>query len=418
MSLGSLKLSLVAMVLMVSVTAEAFELKRDSTGGVLRWGQKAEFVIDQRAAELLGEKNAFSAVQAAVEVVDAGSPGLAVTVRAGETLGMGFDFTRSQNQNEILVPDEWTFDTNAIAVTVITADTKTHTILDADIAFNVAHRRFRAITDPSAADAGVYDDIQNTLTHELGHAVGLAHNHEDPVVVMYPSARRGETHKRVLSGDDQAGLEFLYPANGSEVSAELDEGVGCSVGGNRAALWMMLLAVPLFLRRRVGSRAVAAAVVALPLAVAASPGQRAEAPAARAQLVATARVVSSKTLEPVQGQRLLHTEIELSVRECLKGDCQATVKVLVPGGRRGNIEQYIEGSPVPTIGEVVGVTLAPPRAESAKVGKPRLQLYRLEAAVDFIAFAKGLQTAGLKLKLPLPGSASPRPVAITPGASR
>ena len=49
------------------------------------------------------------------------------------------------------------------------------------------------------------------------------------------------------------------------------------------------------------------------------------------------------------------SEVELSLRECLKGACPARMVVRVPGGRVGHLEQTVEGAPVPGKGAVLGV---------------------------------------------------------------
>jgi len=52
-------------------------------------------------------------------------------------------------------------------------------------------------------------DIQSTLTHELGHAIGLPHT---PIVAatMFPFNNAGQTHQRTLSPDDVAAVRALY----------------------------------------------------------------------------------------------------------------------------------------------------------------------------------------------------------------
>lgn len=58
------------------------------------------------------------------------------------------------------------------------------------------------------------NDIQNMLTHELGHVLGLDHPCRDRELcgetTMYYSAPAGETRKRTLHPDDIAGLCGLY----------------------------------------------------------------------------------------------------------------------------------------------------------------------------------------------------------------
>jgi hypothetical protein len=111
-------------------------------------------------------------------------------------------------------------------------------ILDADIELNNVNYTFT--TDPAHATARDHTsiaDLENTLTHELGHVQGLAHTCYDgttktrPVddtgapipdcnpslplsiteATMYPYAlTAGETSKRNLSSDDVAGVCNVY----------------------------------------------------------------------------------------------------------------------------------------------------------------------------------------------------------------
>src|SRR5438445_477725 len=129
----------------ISTAAFGYALKRDSTGEVVRWPAHAAFVVDAHAADIVGDPNVFSAVTGAVQTVDAGADGLTLSVSAGETHGIGYDFgPGAVNQSEISFPDEWDYDPNAIAITIVTVNTASHTILDADIAFN-PHHHFKVL---------------------------------------------------------------------------------------------------------------------------------------------------------------------------------------------------------------------------------------------------------------------------------
>ena len=61
-------------------------------------------------------------------------------------------------------------------------------------------------------------DVQNTVTHEFGHAVGLAHvqSPRDLCLTMYPYVFLGETQKRTLGLGDKLGMQVLY--NSTDVS--------------------------------------------------------------------------------------------------------------------------------------------------------------------------------------------------------
>jgi hypothetical protein len=83
---------------------------------------------------------------------------------------------------------------------------------------------------PQPGQPGCYGyDLRNTVTHEVGHVIGLAHPCGDggtpscssplppwetvpyAARTMYPSTVIGETSKRDLSPDDVAGVTAIYP---------------------------------------------------------------------------------------------------------------------------------------------------------------------------------------------------------------
>jgi hypothetical protein len=84
----------------------------------------------------------------------------------------------------------------------------------------------------------LYEDLQNTLTHEAGHFLGLAHpcgsgtgtacTPELRPVTMYPTASPRETKKRTLDADDVEGACAVYMGAPEEES-------GCGCGGSAGA---------------------------------------------------------------------------------------------------------------------------------------------------------------------------------------
>lgn len=403
-------------VLLASAPTLGFELKKDSTGASIRWPGHADFVVDDRAAKALDERHAFAAIEAAVATLGRAIPAVALTLREGQTSGVGYDLAKgAANQSEIVViTEDWPFDAKALGVAVVTVNLKTHEILDADIALNGDQHEFAVLGDGDGdpREDGKRDDIQNTVTHELGHALGLAHNPADSESVMFPMAYPGETKKRTPTSDDEAGLVFLYPAPAPSAATQAPAPgtlpqVGCAAAAGPSTAWLALLLAPLALRLRAGrARALAGLVaVALPCVSLASPPPRDEAQASTAEVVATGEVMSRRTLLPGPGQKLLVTEVELAVRSCLKGGCGDRLVIRLPGGTVGDLEQMVDGAPLPAPGELVGVTVAPGRPGPARVAVAAV--YRLALVRDFVAFARGLSAAGLALALPLPGSAQP-----------
>ncbi|HZH02994.1 MAG TPA: myxosortase-dependent metalloprotease, MXAN_2677/MXAN_2678 family [Myxococcaceae bacterium] len=111
----------------------------------------------------------------------------------------------------------WDDDSGTIALTTITYNKTTGVIFDADIEFNAANFLFTAVDSPPCPDGVpsgqcVATDIRNTLTHEIGHAVGFDHV-GNPGSTMEPSAVPGETSKRVVDTGTSDGFCAVYPRN-------------------------------------------------------------------------------------------------------------------------------------------------------------------------------------------------------------
>jgi uncharacterized protein (TIGR03382 family) len=108
--------------------------------------------------------------------------------------------------------------------------------------------------DPPAPSCGgsttagcIAMDLQNTVTHEVGHFLGFGHS-EERTSTMYARASAGETRKRRLSADAAQSTCSVYPtgAPGYPCAVAAD---GCSTAGGSPAL-AAAAALLLLLRRR------------------------------------------------------------------------------------------------------------------------------------------------------------------------
>ena len=156
------------------------------------------------------------------------------------------------------------------------------TILDADIELNNVNYTFTTNPANAAARPGTQlADLENTLTHELGHVQGLAHtcwdhitptppldNNGQPIpdcndpnlppsittTTMYPFATmEGETSKRNLNPDDVNGVCDVYKPLAGKLGCypEIDGGLQCSAApAERRARWPL---VPATLAAMVGA---------------------------------------------------------------------------------------------------------------------------------------------------------------------
>jgi MYXO-CTERM domain-containing protein len=136
--------------------------------------------------------------------------------------------------------DCWEQSAQTIAITTTTFNNKTGQIYDADIelngfnfVFTTADRPQCANPPPSPANC-VATDIRNTLTHEVGHVIGLDHNPELPDCTMYPQASFGDLNKRVLHDDDIQGLCDIYPVGKPTAGCTITVHGGCDCSAQGA----------------------------------------------------------------------------------------------------------------------------------------------------------------------------------------
>jgi uncharacterized protein (TIGR03382 family) len=181
--------------------------------------------------------------------------------------------------------DDWTGDPMALAITSVFVDTSTGKIKDADIEVNANNFSWAdLVADPSLADSS--QDLQNALTHEMGHMIGLDHtcyvpgsvttppldNSGQPIpdcddaseavrdTTMSAVAIRGDTGKRTLAPDDIAGVCDIYPVAMDPMSCPTEdvapptmEACRCDAGGVHGpstGLAAGLLALAALVRRR------------------------------------------------------------------------------------------------------------------------------------------------------------------------
>ncbi len=128
-----------------------------------------------------------------------------------------------------------------IASTTTTSNRFSGEIFDSDIELNNAPAAngtkftFTATDGPPCVtplETGcVRIDVQNTVTHEAGHYLGLDHPPDHPEATMYASAPSGETSKRTLAADDINGICAIYPRGAATVTCGPTDGALTSQGG-------------------------------------------------------------------------------------------------------------------------------------------------------------------------------------------
>jgi len=116
--------------------------------------------------------------------------------------------------------DCWDRGDGVLATTTTTSNSFTGQIYDSDIEINDSPAAdgsklvFTALDGPPCTGPNqtgcIYYDVQNTITHEAGHSLGLDHS-LDPTATMYASAPQGEISKRTLHADDIQAICDIYP---------------------------------------------------------------------------------------------------------------------------------------------------------------------------------------------------------------
>jgi hypothetical protein len=195
-------------------------------------------------------------------------------------------------------PDDWcmpdstgmcTYAAEALAITSVFVDKQNGRILDGDIEVNAKNFLWTDVeTDPNGANK---QDLQNALTHEMGHLIGLdrtcfvpgtdangnplprpTDNLGNPVpdcdaaplavqeTTMFASAIPGDTAKRTLAPDDINAVCSIYPvAKDPKICPVMDVAPprsGCALApgsGGGAAAFIALAALLVAARRRRGS---------------------------------------------------------------------------------------------------------------------------------------------------------------------
>lgn len=144
--------------------------------------------------------------------------GQLVPVVVGQTEQLGecsyAEYNRfGPNANTIAFAADWTsrgkdFVPEAYGLTLVWHNPNDGEILDADIQINLSHDEPVTICgDTTCAAASV--DLQNVLTHEAGHFLGLSHS-PDRDATMYGDAKIAEIIKRDLGSDDESGICAIY----------------------------------------------------------------------------------------------------------------------------------------------------------------------------------------------------------------
>lgn len=373
-----------ASVALASGSADAYEIKRTARGELVHWESTSigyvldpsvEAAVPTGGDAVLGAIGSWSGSVGAPELT--AKPGVAPATP-------GYDGTNAI----YFMKDGWAPAGRALAITVLTYDSNSGRILDADIIFNGKYR-FAVLTEPNAADVAragdsatrlantdgishiaedatpetALYDLHHVIAHEVGHSLGMNDELGRKDALMYRYSTPNDASTRAPMPDDIAGLAELY-------SATLDaKGSGCGANvapkkpGARLGSAAMFAALGLLLflvlrartdkRARLGFVVTAAASALLLLPSADDAGPRVVQAAELAPGQARAHVTSAHTV--VEGG-LFRTEFQIQTDACRRNACPPSATGSAWGGTVGNLRQEIGGYYAPTVGDAVDVS--------------------------------------------------------------
>lgn len=340
-------LGFVGTVTAASSIASAFTITTSKAGAPVHWeAGQVDFV-----PALSPSPTQITTAQATA-AIDAAAMTWQVAL-GGADLGIGraqHSTAAALHSNDGVNTIRWALDKNdpdiehgVLALTFVSYRATDGVIEDTDIVLNAAD--FTWTTAMGGCNREY--DLESALTHEMGHALGLAHSVGHPEATMFATGTYCEAQKRDLASDDQAGLVMLYPASA--------EAGGCSASGGGGGFGglVVLGAVALLARKRRAAAAGAMVLGVLGIAGRADASQLRRLELADlgndAALVVRGHVVAET---PVAGDAI-ETDSEIAVDECLAGDCPTTVHVIRRGGERDGHGLWVDGEAAPEKGSDV-----------------------------------------------------------------
>ncbi len=264
---GALVGSLVlVVVLALPTTAAAWVQSESSKGAKLFWADSClTMYINERGSKDVPDESEFEEIKSSFETWSAVSCSSFLVQFAGMTnLEITGHLKEDPSINMVTFREKkWPYSTHPVAFTAVTYDVNSGQIFDADIEMNGEDYFFT--TRPEEESWKI--DIQNTITHEMGHVLGIDHS-KSAEATMFDHAGPGDVNKRTLEEDDIEAVCTLYPLVPNMMCTKVEpfflfydfpeergeEGCASRGSGGRGsaglALFSLTLVVLLALRRR------------------------------------------------------------------------------------------------------------------------------------------------------------------------
>ena len=331
-----------ALLVVAGRSAAAYTIKTSSAGDDLRWAE-GEVVFTAAMSPSPSQVPAATGAELVATSVATWEAALASTtwtLRRADAPGVAAPHVADGTSSVrwAIATDDPDIEPGRLANTFVSYRSADGEILDADIVLDAVHFHWTT----AIAGCGNEYDVQSAVTHELGHALGLAHSIGHPDATMFATGDACDAKKRDLDPDDIAAIDALYTPSAAG---------GCAATG-RAGGWLVAGALAGLLCARRRRRSVIAPVVALAFGWAgtARAAQLVELPLAvlgdQAAMVVRGHVVASS---PGTGPAI-ETVSTLIVDECLAGPCPAAAQIVRRGGERDGVGLWVDGEAAPALG--------------------------------------------------------------------
>ena len=237
--------------------AHAWLQSKSSKGAKLFWSDSClTMYVNEQGSDDVPDDSEFDEIQASFDTWGGASCSSFLIQFAGKTnLEVTGHLKEDPSVNMVVFREwKWPYSTRPVAFTAVTYNVNTGEIFDADIEMNGEDYTFTTRPDEETWKI----DIQNTVTHELGHVLGIDHT-QIVDATMFDHAGPGEINKRTLEEDDIEAVCALYPLVENMMCTKVEplflfydfpeerEEEGCSAGSGRGrgagGLGLLLLAL-------------------------------------------------------------------------------------------------------------------------------------------------------------------------------